>query len=98
MLFRSYSRLFAHFSVLDDEYGYTFAEAAEQLYLKLLAEDRLGEVRRTDVLAAAIYAYSGVTLDEIAGKDIYAFFGVKESAVQKLLECTKLRKDGFFDE
>lgn len=50
------------------------------------------------MLAAAIYAYSGVTLDEIAGKDIYAFFGVKESAVQKLLECTKLRKDGFFDE
>lgn len=95
---RAYSRLFAHFSVLDDEYGYTFAEAAEQLYLKLLAEDRLGEVKRTDVLAAAIYAYSGVTLDEIAGKDIYAFFGVKESAVQKLLECTELRKDGFFDE
>lgn len=82
---RAYARLFAHFSVLDDDYGETFAEAAEDLYARLEQEGRLDEVKRVDVLAAAIYAFSEIRLDEIAGRDIYAFFGVKESAVDKLL-------------
>lgn len=82
---KAYSRLFAHFAILDNNYGIEFSSAAEELYSKLEAEDRLGEIKGDDVLTAAIYEYSNVNAAEVSGDRIYEFFDVKKEKVKALL-------------
>ena len=82
---QAYARLIAHFSVLDDENGAIFAEAAEKLYAKLAQEGRLECVKNAEVLAAAIYRVSGVNAAGIEGDKIYSFFEVGEDEINKLI-------------
>lgn len=82
---QAYARLVAHFSVLDDEHGMYFAEAAEKLYSKLAKEGRLDLVKDAEVLTAAIYCLSGVNAAGIEGDKIYSFFAVGEEQIKNLL-------------
>ncbi len=82
---QAYARLLAHFSVLDDENGALFAEAAEKLYEKLSTEGRLDEVKSVDILSAAIYLFSGVNAAGIEGDKIYSFFEVTAEQINNLL-------------
>lgn len=85
MFVRAYARLFAHFAILDDDYGASFADAAETLYRKLESEDRLGEAKNIDVLTAAVFLLSEVRVAEIENDKIYDFFEVKKEQVEKLI-------------
>lgn len=82
----AYSRLVAHFSILDDEYGKAFAAAAEQLYEALSASERLDAAKDTDALTAAIYLNSGVKESGVTGKNLWQFFDVTESRVSAILQ------------
>jgi len=64
----AYSRLVAHFSILDDDHGKSFAAAAEKLYNRLTEEDRLDAAKDTDALTAAIYIESGVRETGVTGE------------------------------
>ncbi len=81
---QAYARLVAHFSVLDDENGAEFADAAENLYRKLEGEGRLSEVKSTEVLTAAIYYLSGVKAADVEGEKIYSFFEVTKEQIENL--------------
>lgn len=85
MFVRAYARLFAHFAILDEDYGAAFSAAAEKLYRKLERENRLENVRNQDVLTAAVYEYSKVHVAELKGDNIYDFFEVKKEQVEKLI-------------
>lgn len=87
---QAYARLVAHFSVLDDENGAIFAEAAEKLYAKLAGDGRLEDVKNAEVLAATIYFLSGVNAAGIEGDKIYSFFEVGEEEIQKLINGAEL--------
>lgn len=82
---RAYARLLAHFAILDDGYGDDFAVAAEELYMKLSYEGRLGCVKNVEVLTAAVYVLSKVRAAEIDGNGIYDFFEVTEEQVNNLI-------------
>ena len=77
----AYSRLVAHFSILDDEHGKAFAAAAEELYKTLSAQDRLDVAKDTDALTAAIYIKSGVREAGVTGKNLWQFFDVTKNRV-----------------
>ena len=78
---RAYSRLVAHFSIIDDRYGERFAVAAEELYKKLEEEQRLDAAKDTDALTAAIFSSVGSTETGITKSNLCAFFGVEEERV-----------------
>lgn len=82
---RAYAKLVAHFSILDDDYGNAFAEAAEKLYEKLFNENRLDDAKNEDVLTAAVYSLSGVCAAGIEGDGIYSFFDITREQVDKLI-------------
>ena len=82
---QAYARLVAHFSVLEDDYGFLFAEAAEKIYRKLSDCGRLEEVKSVDVLTAAIYRLSEVNAAGIEGDKIYSFFEVDKEQIDNLL-------------
>ena len=77
----AYSRLVAHFSILDDEHGKAFAASAEELYKTLSAQDRLDVAKDTDALTAAIYIKSGVREAGVTGKNLWQFFDVTKNRV-----------------
>jgi len=81
----AYAGLLAHFGILDEDNGDSLAHATEYVYEKLCAEGRLNEVKKQDVLSAAIYALSGVDERNVTGTDICKFFGVKRSDVYNLI-------------
>ncbi len=85
MFTEAYSGLLAHFAILDETNGDSLAHATEFVYDKLREEGRLGEVKNSDVLSAAIFALSGIDESNVTGKDIYKFFGVNPSAVYDLI-------------
>lgn len=82
----AYARLVAHFSVVNDKHGAKFASAAEKIYRRLEAEDKLGSVTNLDVLSAVIYIKSGVREAGLTGNKIYSFFEVTKEQVAKLSE------------
>lgn len=82
---QAYARLVAHFSVLEDDYGFAFADAAERIYRKLSEEGRLDEVKNVEVLTAAIYCLSEVNAAGIEGDKIYSFFEADKEQIDKLL-------------
>ena len=82
---QAYARLVAHFSVLEDDYGFSFAEAAEKIYRKLSQDGRLDEIKSVDVLTAAIYCLSEVNAAGIEGEKIYSFFEVQKEQIDNLL-------------
>ncbi len=77
----AYSRLVAHFSILDDEHGKAFAAAAEELYCALDNNSALDAARDTDALTAAIYIRSGVKEAGVTGKNLWNFFDVDKARV-----------------
>ena len=77
--------MFAHFAILDDDYSLTFATACEELYARLESEGRLGDVKNTEALCAAIYKLSEVRAADVDGEKIYSFFRTSKSAVDKIL-------------
>lgn len=81
----AYSRLVAHFSILDDEHGKAFAAAAEELYETLSLQGRLDAARDTDALTAAIYLNSGVVEAGVTGKNLWQFFDVTKKRVSVIL-------------
>lgn len=83
---KAYSRLFAHFALLDDDYSAVFSDAAERLYYKLEKEERLDEVKNQDVLTAAVYVFSKVRAAEVKGNKLYEFFEVKKEQVDRLVK------------
>ncbi|MDE6585439.1 MAG: tetratricopeptide repeat protein [Clostridia bacterium] len=85
LFIRAYAKLFSSFAILDADFPVRFAEAAEELYVKLETQNRLGEVKSADVLSAAVYVASGVQAAEIEEKDMFDYFNVKKAQVYKLL-------------
>ena len=75
---RAYSRLVAHFSILDDDYGERFAVAAEKLYGTLEREERLDAARDTDALTAVIFSNAGITGTGINKENLCSFFDISE--------------------
>lgn len=81
---RAYSRLVAHFSILDDNHGEAFAQAAENLYAQLELQNRLLDAANVDALCAAVYILSGVSEAGVCGKSIYEFFEVTDDQIKKI--------------
>lgn len=81
---RAYSRLVAHFAILDEGYGEKFAVAAERLYGKLENEERLTAAKDIDALTAAIFEDSGVTEAGITKDNICTFFDVSEERIKSI--------------
>ncbi len=82
----AYARLFSSFAVIDDGYGMKFAEAAEEVYRRLEARGGLDEVNNEEELTVAVCVESGVHPSELAGENIYEFYGVSEESVKRLLQ------------
>ena len=73
----AYSYLTAHFALLDSELGKKFATCTEAVYGKLEAEGRLGFVKNSIPLAAAILLYSKIKLPRLSRRsEICKYFGV----------------------
>ena len=81
---RAYSRLVAHFAILDDSYGEKFARTAEKLYGKLMREERLEVAKDVDALTAAIFTDSGVHDVGIPDDGLCAFFNVTDKQLEKI--------------
>lgn len=81
---RAYSRLVAHFSILDDSYGERFATAAEKLYGELERSERLDAAKDLDALTAVIFEDSEVTDTGITKENLSAFFDVSEKRLKAL--------------
>ena len=82
---RAFSKLVAHFSIMDDSHGEAFARTAEKLYNELAREGRLDAAKDVVALAAAIYYKSGVREAGISGKKVWQFFEVSKARVDKIL-------------
>lgn len=82
---QAYARLVAHFSILDDSLGETFAAVAEMLYVKLKNENRLDAAADTSALCAALYKCSGVVEAGITEEKIEEFFDVSWDRINKIL-------------
>ena len=81
---RAYSRLVAHFSILDDEYGERFAVACEKLYGRLESEERLDAAKDVDALTAAVFVEADVSDAGVTKENLYAFFDVSEERIKNL--------------
>lgn len=81
---RAYSRLVAHFSILDDGYGEQFAIAAEKLYGELERAERLEAAVDLDALTAVIFEDSKVTGTGITQQNLTAFFDVSAERIKAL--------------
>lgn len=79
---RAYSRLVAHFSILDDSYGECFAVAAEKLYGELETAERLDAAKDIEALTAAIFEDSQITGTGITKENLSAFFDVSEERLK----------------
>ena len=81
---RAYSRLVAHFSILDDSYGERFAVACEKFYGELERAERLDAAKDTDALTAVIFEDAKITDTGITKENLSAFFDVSEERIKSL--------------
>lgn len=81
---RAYSRLVAHFSIIDNSYGERFAVAAEKLYGKLEREERLEAAKDIDALTAVIFDDAEITGTGITKENLCLFFDVTEERLKLL--------------
>lgn len=81
---RAYSRLVAHFSVIDDDYGERFALSCEKLYGRLEREERLDAAKDVDALTAAVFAESEITDAGISKENLSAFFDVSPERINNI--------------
>lgn len=80
----AYSRLVAHFSILDNDHGNAFAAASEELYADMEKCGRLDAAKDTDALTAAIYVLSGVREAGVTDKNLCDFFDVTKEQIIKI--------------
>ncbi len=81
----AYSRLTAHFAIINSDYGDKFAKTAEKLYKKLEKEDRLSDASDTDALTAAIYYKSNISEPKVARRELSKFFDTTDAKIFKIL-------------
>lgn len=81
----AYSRLTAHFCIIDEELGEKFALAAEKLYLELEAEGRLADASDKDALMAAVFFRADVKEPNVKRKQLAVFFEADEKKIAKIL-------------
>ncbi|MDE7084470.1 MAG: hypothetical protein K2O81_04435, partial [Clostridia bacterium] len=82
---RAYGLAFSRFAMLEAEYPFQLAAAAEKLYVKLESEGRLDNCRSVSALAAAILKYSEVNENGLTEEQIYSFFGADPKKVNEIL-------------
>lgn len=82
---RAYGLAFSRFAMLEAEYPFMLATAAEKLYEKLKNEGRLDTCRSVPALAAAILKYSEVNENGLSEEQIYSFFGADPKKVNEIL-------------
>ena len=82
---RAYGLAFSRFAMLEAEYPYMLAAAAEKLYNKLESEKRLDICRSVPALAAAILKFSEVKESGLTEEQICSFFGADMRKVNEIL-------------
>ena len=85
MFLRAYGLAFSRFAMLETEYPFMLAAAAEKLYQKLESEGRLGICRSIPPLAAAILKFSEVKESGLSEEQICSFFGANIDKVNEIL-------------
>lgn len=81
----AYSRLTAHFAIIDNSYGEQFAKTAENLYEKLSGEERLNAANDVDALTAAIYYSSGISEKLVTRENLSGFFDTTDKKIIDIL-------------
>lgn len=72
----AYATLTAHFALLDAELGKKFATATEEMYSRLEEEQKLGFIKNSSELAAAILLHSKIKLPRLSKRsEICKYFG-----------------------
>lgn len=84
---RAYGLAFSRFAMLEKEYPYMLAAAAEKLYTKLESEKRLDICRSVSALATAIIKFSEVKESGLTEEQICSFFGADMKKVNEILEA-----------
>lgn len=84
---RAYGLVFSRFAMLESEYPFMLAAAAEKLYAKLAGEGRLDTCRSVPALAAAVFKYSEVKESGLNDEQICSFFGADIKKVNDILGC-----------
>jgi len=84
---RAYGLVFSRFAMLESEYPFMLAAAAEKLYAKLAGEGRLDACRSVPALAAAVFKYSEVKESGLNDEQICSFFGADIKKVNDILGC-----------
>ena len=82
---RAYGLAFSRFAMLEAEYPYMLAAAAEKLYNKLESEKRLDICRSVPALAAAILKFSEIRESGLSEEQIFSFFGAGSEKVNEIL-------------
>lgn len=82
---RAYGLAFSRFAMLESEYPFMLAAAAEKLYNKLESEKRLDVCRSVSALAAAILKFSEVRESGLSEEQICSFFGTDINKVNGIL-------------
>lgn len=82
---KAYGLVFSRFGMLEQEYPFMLAAAAEKLYSRLKEEGKLNDCRSASTLAAAILKYSEVNESGLKDEQICSFFGADENKVNDLL-------------
>ncbi len=82
---RAYGLAFSRFAMLETEYPFMLASAAEKLYTRLQSEGRLDICRSVPALAAAILKFSEVNENGLSDEQIYSFFGADPKKVNEIL-------------
>lgn len=82
---RAYGLAFSRFAMLETEYPFMLAAAAEKLYTKLESEGRLDICRSIPTLAAAILKFSEVKESGLSEEQICSFFGASVQKVNEIL-------------
>ena len=85
LFLKAYAQVFSRFAMLENEYPYKLAAAAEKLYEKLERECRLDAVRSAPALAAAILKFSEINENGLTDEQICSFFGVTQAKVDWIL-------------
>lgn len=81
----AYSRLTAHFGIIEGYYGEEFALAAENLYSQLKMRGNLQAAADTDALTAAVYFKSGIKEPRVTRKKLSTFFDAPEEKISDIL-------------
>lgn len=82
---RAYGLAFSRFAMLESEYPFMLAAAAEKLYFKLESEGRLSICRSDACLAAAMLKFSEIKESGLTEEQICSFFGADAGKVNEIL-------------